>query len=82
MVSLMRVKRVVCEGVPSLSWSEQFEGPFFWSDQDSVSLQADAAIALCDDDATRRIKNIFVRREVSREDVSSSQLVRGETFGV
>jgi len=51
MVNLMRVKRVVCEGVPSLSWSEQFEGPFFWSDQDSVSLQADAAIALCDDDA-------------------------------
>jgi len=79
----MRVEREVCEGVHSLSWSEQLEGPSSGATKTAFPFkQINSAIALCDDDATRRISNILVRREVSREDVSSSQLVRGGSFGV
>ena len=49
-VNPIRVERVVCEGVHSLGWSEQLEGPF-GHDQGTASLQTEGAIALCDDGA-------------------------------
>lgn len=49
MVNPIRVVRVVWESVYSVGWSEQLEGPVFGDDYCYASLDADGAIALCDD---------------------------------
>jgi hypothetical protein len=43
--------------IPSVGWSEQLERPFLGHDEGTASLQAEGAIALCDDGAGHLIRS-------------------------
>ena len=52
-LNFMRIERIVREGIHSFSWSEQLERAIFRGNQESVRLEADTAIALCEDGAAK-----------------------------